>query len=379
MARRAGQLIARGERAWLVRVFQGRDPVTKKRKYFSKTIHGLRRDAQEFLNRALAERDRKRGLQSTNMTVADYCTHWLETAAKARLRPKTYADYAGLLLRYVFPGIGKIPIGKLESLEIQSVYTGMYARGLSSRTIIYAHAVLRSALAQAVKWRLILDNPAMSVDLPRRRRREMKVLTLDQARILVQACESEPYGTLFTLALTTGMRPSEYLALQWNDVDWEKNTVRVTKTLERLAAGNWRFADTKRIGSRRVVKLQNTVVKQLKHQLERSPEANPATLIFSDSEGRPLHRRSLVRRHFKPLLRWLDFPDIRLYDLRHTAATLALIAGVPTKVISEQLGHASAAFTLDVYSHVLPHMQDAAAAKVEALLFGTSVEEKEAA
>ena len=374
MPRRAGQIIARGERTWLVRVFQGRDAVTRKRRYLNKTVHGLRRDAQEVLNRALAERDLCRGLQPTDLTVADYCTHWIETAAKPKVRPKTYADYAGLLARHVVPVIGRLPLGRLKPLDIQSVYTAMHLRGLSSRTMIYAHAVLHSALKQAVKWRLLPDNPAANVDLPRRRRRQMSVLTLDQARIFAKACEGESYGTLFLLALTSGLRPSEYLALEWKDIDWTTGSVRITKTLERLRGGAWRFADTKRAGSRRVVKLQDSVLKRLDQDRWQLSEPKATDLLFTDDDGQPLHRRSLIRRHFKPLLRRLDLPDIRLYDLRHAAATLALTAGVPTKVVSEQLGHASAAFTLDVYSHVLPHMQDAAAAKVETLLFGISTE-----
>ncbi len=316
MPRRAGQIIARGERTWLVRVFQGCDAVTKKRRYLNKTVHGLRRDAQEALNRALVERDRCRGLLPANTTLADYCTHWLETAAKPGVRPRTYTDYAGLLTRHVVPVIGRLPLGRPKPLEIQSVYTAMHRNGLSSRTMIYVHAVLHMALKQAVKWRLLPDNPAASVDLPRRSRRQMSVLTLDQARLLAKACEGEPYGTLFLLALTTGMRPSEYLALEWKDIDWTTGTVRITKTLERLRGGAWRFADTKRAGSRRVVKLQDSVLKRLDQDRWQLPEPKATDLLFTDDEGEPLHRRSLIRWHFKPLLRRLDLPDIRLSHRR---------------------------------------------------------------
>jgi integrase len=173
------------------------------------------------------------------------------------------------------------------------------------------------------------------------------------------------------------MRPSEYLALKWPDVSFSKGTVSIARTLEPIKGGGWRFADTKRARSRRLVKLQASVLKLLADYRdtparERDPGNGDvaADLIFVNSNGNPLNERNLVQRNFQVILDRAKLPRIRLYDLRHTAATLALGAGVPAKVVSEQLGHASVAFTLDTYSHVLPHMQEAAAAQVEALLFG---------
>ena len=185
------------------------------------------------------------------------------------------------------------------------------------------------------------------------------------------AITGHPYEALFALAMTTGMRPSEYLALTWADMDLVRGTVSVSRTLE-WKTGGWQFADTKRSRSRRVIKLQAWVIALLeKHRQSVDPQAvsGPAhKLVFVAKRGGPVRESKFARRHFKPLLRKAGLPNIRLYDLRHLAATLALAAGVSPKVISEQLGHSSVAFTLDVYSHVLPHMQDAAAEKVQALL-----------
>ncbi len=151
----------------------------------------------------------------------------------------------------------------------------------------------------------------------------------------------------------------------------------IARTLEPIKGGGWRFADTKRARSRRLVKLQASVLRLLgeyrdKKIRERDTAAGDpaaADLIFVNSNGNPLNERNLVQRNFQIILDRAKLPRIRLYDLRHTAATLALGAGVPAKVVSEQLGHASVACTLDTYSHVLPDMQEAAAAQVEALLF----------
>jgi integrase len=251
------------------------------------------------------------------------------------------------------------------------LYSELLNRKLSPRTICYTHAVLFSALRQAVRSKLLLTNLAEDVHLPRQSRRRFTVFDVGQAKQFIAAISGHRYETLFAIALTTGMRPSEYLALTWTDFDLERGAVSVSKTLEWRTEG-WCFEDTKRERSRRMIKLQNWVLALVRKLREGSKpaECKPGDLIFTSNLGGPIHESKFVGRHFKPLLRSAGLPNIRLYDLRHTAATLALSAGVSPKIVSEQLGHASVAFTLEVYSHVLPHMQDTAAMKVEALLTG---------
>jgi integrase len=373
MARKLGQIIGRGPRTWLVRAYMGRDSETKKRNYLNKTVHGSLRDAQAHLNRMLSERDLGRNINSSKQTLNQYLDRWLEICARPRLRARSFQDYAGLLRRYIRPRLGTRPLASVQGFDIQSLYRELLDRGLSTRTIRYTHAVLRSALKQAVRWNLLLANPAQLVDLPRQARRDVGVLTVEQARALIRAMAGHPYEALFALAMTTGMRPSEYLGLTWADIDFVHGTVRVSRSLE-WRKGGWQFADTKRPRSRRAIKLQSWVIHLLEQRRQRSVSQNAGgpgrDLVFVAKRGGPIRESRLVTRHFKPLLRSAGLPDIRLYDLRHTAATLSLAAGVSPKVVSEQLGHASVAFTLDVYSHVLPHMQEAAAAQVEALLCG---------
>jgi integrase len=184
-------------------------------------------------------------------------------------------------------------------------------------------------------------------------------------------------GALFGLAATAGLRPSEYLALKWIDLDEVGGTVRILRTLEWLHGGGWQFADVKRPKSRRTVKLHSEVIEALRQHRRNQDERRAAAgdrwtehgLIFTTRTGGPLDERKVAQQDFIRNLAAAGLPTtFRLYDLRHTAATLALAAGVPPRVVSEMLGHASAAFTLDVYSHVLPHMQDSTVEKVEALL-----------
>ena len=170
-------------------------------------------------------------------------------------------------------------------------------------------------------------------------------------------------------------KTSEYLALKWQDINWERGTVSIVRTLERVSGG-WRFSETKRNRSRRIIRLQEWVLELLqdlstktKPKSACSASHGLADLVFTTPLGQPIHADNLARM-FKSILEQASLPIIWLYDLRHTGATLALAAGVPPKVVSEQLGHASAAFTLDIYSHVMPHMQEQAAVKVEEVLFG---------
>ncbi|MBZ5664208.1 MAG: site-specific integrase [Acidobacteriia bacterium] len=375
MSRKVGQIIARGERRWLVRVYLGRGRETRKRTYHNRTIYGSLRYAQAYLTKRLHERDLCRGVQGQQVTLDEFLDHWLKTAVKPKVREKTYRDYAAMLRRYIRPPIGAKIMAALSPLEIQAAYQNMIDKGLSSRTVNYAHAVLRSAMRQAIRWQLLFNDPTQGVQLPRQQCKEMRVLTTEQARAFLSIASQTPQACIFALALTTGMRPSEYLALCWQDIDWEHGTVSVVRSLHKNE-GQWRFDDTKRIRSRRLVKLQSWVLRllvKLKHEnegatAERKSDFEFSDLIFTTPRGEPINEEYLVKKHFKPILREAGLPDIRLYDLRHTFATLALTVGVPPKVVSEQLGHASAAFTLDTYSHVLPHMQAEAAAKMEAAL-----------
>jgi len=371
MARKVGQIIARGDRRWLIRVYLGRDHETKKRNYHNRTIRGSMREAQAYLTKKLRERDLGRDLEGAKITLNEYLDRWLETAVKPRVRQKTWQDYDGILRRYIQPCLGNRVLISLRPMDIQTTYHGMLEGGLSARTVRYTHAVLRSALRQALQWRLLLENPVDGVKIPQQLRGEMRSLTVEQAQAFLRAALATQHGPALAVALTTGMRPSEYLALKWQDLDWTRQTVSVVRSVRRLD-GRWCFSDTKRSRSRRPIRLQSWIVALLRDLQTKAsaqdlyPEAHD--LVFRTQLGQPINADYLAKQ-FRSILDVAGVPRMRLYDLRRSAATIALAAGVSPKVISEQLGHASTAFTLDTYAHVLPHMQDEAAARVEAMLF----------
>jgi integrase len=214
-ARKVGQIIARGARRWLIRVYLGRDYETKKRSYHNRTIHGSKREAQAYLTRKLRERDLGRDMVGAKITLNEFLDRWLETAVGPRVRPKTFQDYQGMLQRYVRPVLGERVLASLRPLDLQAMYQHMNEGGLSPRTVRYAHVLMKCAMQQALRWRLLLENLADGLKIPQQVRNEMRSLTIEQARALLKAAEGKKYGPVLAVALTTGMRPSEYLAPKW--------------------------------------------------------------------------------------------------------------------------------------------------------------------
>ncbi len=210
MARKNGQIIARGEGRWLVRVSLGRDRETGLRMYLNRTIRGGFRAAQNYLNHRLEEHDVGRELEETGLPLNKYLDRWLKLAVQPKLRSKSAGDYKALLDRYIRPVLGEHGLRSLAPLDLQRVYHQMYEKGLTKRTVHYAHAVLHAALEQAVGWRLMTKNPASGLAIPQPVRGEMCVLNSNEARRFLEQAAKKKYGIPLALALTTGMRPSEY-------------------------------------------------------------------------------------------------------------------------------------------------------------------------
>ena len=203
---------------------------------------------------------------------------------------------------------------------------------------------------------MIARNPADLVQLPRKQGREMCAFSPEEARRFLTAAREDPWFAVFSLLLDTGLRPGEALALKWSDVDLVDRQLTVRRTLTRAAQG-WRFEEPKTLGSRRSVPFTSPLQSVLVAHRD-TQDTNPHSLVFVGEGGEPLHANNLGRRNLPRILERAGLAEgFRLYDLRHTCATLMLLAGVHPKVVSERLGHASVKITLDTYSHVLPTMQ----------------------
>lgn len=367
--RRAGQIVPRGESRWLVRVFLGRD-ATGGRRYHNQTVHGTKKDAQKYLTKAQRDLDLGQFVEPSDRPLEGFLSEWLAGSVAARVTPRTADAYSALIRLHINPVLGNRKLSLLTSADIQKLYAGMTERGLSPRTVRYTHAVLSMALDQAVKWSFLAKNPAKAVDLPRNRPQEMRFFTREQATAFLTAAESDRWHVLWHLLLVTGMRPGEALALKWSDLDGQR--VRIQRNLVRSPDGRWVLKEPKTQRGIRAVAVPAATTDLLqrhrRHQLEERLKAGPGYedrgFVFAATNGNPLDWHVLVQRHFNAIIKAAGLPRIRPYDLRHTTATLLLAAGENIKVVSERLGHANAAMTLNVYSHVLPDMQEAAAGRM---------------
>jgi integrase len=362
-----GQILERADSKWLLRVYQGTDPLSGKRVYNNSAVSGTREQAENELATRLSAKVSRPHPESP---FSEYIDWWLGIAVKPKLRVKTAHDYAAHLRRYALPHLGEQRLNALRPLDIQSAVGTLERHELSPRTIRYTHAILHSALEQAVRWELIDKNPAAHTVLPRKQSPDVFTLTREQAATFATTCEGHAFGSIFLLALSTGLRPSEYLALRVKEIHFNESKLTVERTVERHN-GRWLFRETKRPRSRRTVSLPVEMTKCLEaHCRTHGKLTEPERLLFEAKRRTPIHERNLVQRVFKPFLKMAALPNIRLYDLRHSFATLSLSAGLPVRWVSEQLGHASVAFTLGVYGHLLCDTRDQGAERLGMILFG---------
>ncbi len=341
-----------------------------------KTIYGkTRAEVAKKLAKALSDREGGLVFDAEGLKLREYLSRWLEDSVKDTVRNTTYERYEQISRTHIIPMLGDVKLKALSPTHVRSLYKEKL-QTLSPRTVQYIHVTLHKALKQAVNDGLIPRNATEAVKPPQVRREEIRPLTPEQVKMLLDAARGDRLEALYALAVHTGLRQGELLGLKWEDIDLEERTLHVRRALT-TAKGGPRLAAPKTKGSRRRVSLTKGAVDALRGHLARQLEEIDRAgslwqengLVFASETGRPLDRRSVTTHLFKPLLKRAGLPaKTRFHDLRHTCATLLLTKNVNPKVVSEMLGHSSISITLDTYSHVLPDMQDSAARALEEAL-----------
>jgi len=370
----AGSIRKRGKESWEIRSELGRDPVTGRRKFRYQYVRGTKKQAELALTEALHKRDTGNDVTPSKITVAEYLDRWLRDYAEVNVAPSTLLRDRQIVAR-VKPLIGSLRLQSLRPMHIQQAYTRLLADGLAPRTVLHHHRVLRRALKQAIAWQLAVQNPADATTPPRPPRTEMRALEASEVHTLLEACQNDQLKTIIFTAVGTGMRLGELLGLRWSDLDLTTGAAHVARAAQYLPRAGTTFRTTKTARSRRNVALSPDTVRALREhrarQAERrlalGPSYDDGDLVFATIEGRVLAPHT-VSRQFHDLVRRTSVGAVRFHDLRHTAATLMLRAGVHPKVVSERLGHSTIAITLDTYSHVLPDMQRDAAEALDRVL-----------
>lgn len=362
---------------WAYRFDVGADSLTGKRRRFARSGFATKREAAGALRKAIQAHERGRSVRSSRRSVADFMDEW-HRAVRPSIRPSTWVNYRNYLDAYVTPIIGDSAIQDLTPVRLNLLYGHLLAEGrvrgpggLAPKTVQNVHRMLHRALRDAVKWDVVPRNAAEDASPPRSRRPRPQIWTPEQLGLFVEHVQRDRFYSLWLLVATTGLRRGELAGLRCTDIDWDH--ARVNPSTPRVVVdGHAQESEAKTRSGERWVALDPRTLAALKEyvttwSVERDLLGQDTQLLFVWPGGRPLHPDTitdLFRKHRVAA----GLPRIRLHDVRHSYATAALKAGVSPKIISERLGHSSAAFTLQTYTHVIPGMDELAASTVADLI-----------
>lgn len=363
-----GTIVKRADGRWAAAIiFDG---------YQRKWIYGkTRRDVSDRLRKIRSDVAEGQPVMNERLTMAEYLNRWLYEVAKQRTRPMTWRGYEHLVRLHILPTLGRVRLAKLTPQHVHSLVTQKVREGrLSPRTIQYMHSVLRAALNQAVRWRMVHYNATARVSPPRGTRREVLVLSPAEARSLLDAARGDRLEALYSVALALGLRQGETLGLKWGDIDLETGLLQVRRASQRIPHQGTQLVETKTPRSRRTLVMPPIVISALRaHRARQAMERLAAgerwvdlDLVFPSQRGTLADGPNVTHR-FHKLLKRAELPSMRFHDLRHACASLLLVQGVHPRVVMETLGHSQISLTMNTYSHVLPALQREAADRMEAI------------
>jgi integrase len=374
-----GHLRERSPGHWAI-IIEMRDSATGRRKRKWHSFAGTKRQAQVECARLVSEVKVGTYVEPSKTTLGQFLDRWLDDV-RTRVSPKTHERYTQICQKNIAPLLGAIPLAKLRPEQISEAYAKALASGrlkggggLSPRTVRQMHAILKSALSEAVKWEILVRNPASAVRGPKVGRAVMRTYDLEQTAELIEAVRGRRIFIPTLLAVLGGLRRGEIAALRWRDIDLAAAQLAIVQSAEQTKTGV-RYKEPKS-GRGRTIALSATLVTELRaHRVQQAQELlqvgkrlSDDDLVVTQADGSPLRPHSLGQEWVRFLARYGALPRIRFHDLRHAHATHLLASGVHPKVASERLGHSKVAITLDLYSHVLPNMQADAATIVDGAL-----------
>ena len=370
-----GYITKRHKSSYSIAVSLGRDPVTGKHKQHWETVKGTKAEAERRLNELQAELFKGTFVKPQKVTVGEYLTDWLENTARIQISPTTYRGYRYIINRHLIPALGGMYLSNLNGPIIQRYYAQKLKEPrldgkpgtITARTVSSHHRVLHRALRSAVTCGLISRNMADDTEPPSPENKEIKPMTVSQMNTFLTKLKGSSYYELFYTMLFTALRRSEILALRWQDIDLHNGQLTVNRVVHYINR-QFIFREPKTEKSKATIALTPSTVTLLEDFKQRrageyillGKELQGADLAFCGIDGLPLSPDT-ISRYWQRFVNRIGMPGIRLHDARHTHATLMLKGGVNIKVIQERLRHTRIETTLNVYSHVLPGMQEGAA------------------
>ena len=383
-AQGAGSIRQRADGTWEARYTVGRDPGTGKQ--LRKSVYGkTQKEVRQKLSQAVAALDNGDYFQPSKMTLARWVEIWLQeyTGDKKYL---TVKHYKAQCKTHIVPSLGAVKLSELAPPQVQAFYSGLQRDGLAAKSVRNIHGILTKCLSTAVQVGYLRSNPASMVTLPKVEKKEIHPLTDEQVKDFLRVSVGDEYEILLKVILFTGLRESEAIGLTWDCIDFKAGTVKVCKQLQKrpLSDGGFTFAPLKNDKSRTLRPahfvlelLERRKREQAAQRLKvgelwegwHTAEEQKNALVFTTATGGNLSPQT-VYNHYKKLAVKIGAPDSRVHDLRHTFAVLSLQNGDDVKTVQGNLGHATAAFTLDVYGHVSERMKEDSAARMEKYIKG---------
>lgn len=380
-ARGLGSIRQRPDGRWEGRLTIGKDPGTGKQ--VQRSVYGdTQKEVLQALQKLAVERDTGVYTAPTKITVKQWLEIWLDEYTGG-VKSSTKISYRQHAQNHIIPALGAVKLSALKAPAVQKFYNGLQRRErpLSSKTVKNIHGVLHQALKQAVRLGYIPANPTEACTLPRIEKAEIAPLDAAEIKAFLAALDDSEYSTLLKVDLFTGMREGEILGLQWVCVDFERGVIRVDKQLTRprVKGDAYRFTSLKN-DKPRTIKPAPYVMELLrehrKRQLEKRlragdlwDEGDFPDLVFTGDTGKHLCY-NVILRHYRQALKAAGLPEKRFHDLRHTYAVASLRAGDDIKTVQENLGHHTAAFTLDQYGHVTGDMRDESSRRMQRFIDG---------
>ena len=380
-AQGAGTIRQRKDGRWEARYTVGRDPGSGKQ--IQRSVYGAtQQEVRKKLARLTTALDNGTYKEPCKMTVAQWLDIWTADYLGG-VKPSTAFLYGEQIRLYIKPALGAVKLEALNTHTIQGFYNGLSieregGKALSPKSVKNIHGILHKALQQAVAVGYIRFNPADACTLPRAEKKEISPLDEEQIATFLKTIEGHRHELLYKVALFTGMREGEVLGLMWDCVDFEKGTITIKRQLRReQKKGGAYYITTPKNGKPRTITpapwvmklLRSQKARQAEQQLKMGPLWENYGMVFTNETGGYLSYRT-VYDCFKRIVAQMGTPSTRFHDLRHTFAVASLRAGDDIKTVQGNLGHHTAAFTLDVYGHVTEQMKKDSAQRMEGFIKG---------